>query len=202
MSELSLASENEANSESNSGNENSEQSSKVLKLKDLKKIIILVASTTNECSLWKKRITEARNMFVENEKNLFQRQRSSTTIFTFSITSNNTAHIYSIFFIFSFDFIFLILFVLSFLTALTFFYYYFFFFVKYGFIIKTISLMSLNLCFSNRAPTEQAQFGACGRILVTVLEGANLKTVSGKNKKLSHWIICCERGVDFVFGFL
>jgi len=29
--------------------------------------------------------------------------------------------------------------------------------------------------------TEQAQFGACGRILVTVLEGFNLKASSGKD---------------------
>ena len=31
---------------------------------------------------------------------------------------------------------------------------------------------------------EQAQFGACGRILVTVLEGFNLKAPSGKNLRM------------------
>ncbi|XP_070527268.1 intersectin-1 isoform X5 [Cardiocondyla obscurior] len=102
LNELSLCGENDGNS-SLSGSDATDNSSKVLRLKDQKKPIILIAPSANECSLWSKRIVEARKKFLENEKNCLQRQRS-----------------------------------------------------------------------------KQAQFGACGRILVTVLEGFNLKAPSGK----------------------
>ncbi|KAL0103076.1 hypothetical protein PUN28_018401 [Cardiocondyla obscurior] len=100
LNELSLCGENDGNS-SLSGSDATDNSSKVLRLKDQKKPIILIAPSANECSLWSKRIVEARKKFLENEKNCLQRQRS-----------------------------------------------------------------------------KQAQFGACGRILVTVLEGFNLKAPS------------------------
>ncbi|XP_020278373.1 intersectin-1 isoform X3 [Pseudomyrmex gracilis] len=96
LSELSLL-ESDGNS-SMSGNDTSDNSSKILRLRDQKKPIILSAPSPTECSLWSKRIAEARRTFLENEKSCLQRQRS-----------------------------------------------------------------------------KQAQFGACGRILVTVLEGFNLK---------------------------
>ncbi|XP_011689438.1 PREDICTED: intersectin-1 isoform X2 [Wasmannia auropunctata] len=102
LNELSLSGESDGNS-SLSGSDAADNSSKTLRLKDQKKPIILLAPSANECSLWSKRIVEARRRFLENEKNCLQRQRS-----------------------------------------------------------------------------KQAQFGACGRILVTVLEGFNLKAPSGK----------------------
>ncbi|XP_076164152.1 dynamin associated protein 160 isoform X2 [Ptiloglossa arizonensis] len=83
--------------------EGTENSTKILRLRDQKKPIILLAPSPSECSLWVRRITEARKKFLENERTCLQRQRS-----------------------------------------------------------------------------KQAQFGACGRILVTVLEGFNLKTIPGK----------------------
>nr|XP_012216614.1 PREDICTED: intersectin-1 isoform X3 [Linepithema humile] len=102
LNELSFFGENDGSS-SLSGNDTADNSSKTLRLRDQKKPIILLASTSTECSLWSKRIAEARWKFVENEKTRLQRQRS-----------------------------------------------------------------------------KQAQFRACGRILVTVFEGFNLKTPSGK----------------------
>ncbi|KYQ52515.1 Intersectin-2 [Trachymyrmex zeteki] len=104
LNELSLFGESDGNS-SLSGSDAADNSSKTLRLKDQKKSIILLAPSVNECSLWSKRIVEARRRFLENEKNCLQRQRS-----------------------------------------------------------------------------KQAQFGACGRILVTVLEGFNLKAPSVRRK--------------------
>ncbi|KYN36796.1 Intersectin-1 [Trachymyrmex septentrionalis] len=104
LNELSLFGENDGNS-SLSGSDVADNSSKTLRLKDQKKSIILLAPSANECSLWSKRIVEARRRFLENEKNCLQRQRS-----------------------------------------------------------------------------KQAQFGACGRILVTVLEGFNLKAPSVRRR--------------------
>ncbi|XP_025153688.1 intersectin-2 isoform X3 [Harpegnathos saltator] len=106
LNELSLLGESDGNGSNNlSGNDVADNSSKTLRLKDLKKPIILLAPSPNECSLWMKRIVEARRKFLENEKNCLQRQRS-----------------------------------------------------------------------------KQAQFGACGRILVTVLEGFNLKAPSVRRR--------------------
>ncbi|XP_032679451.1 intersectin-2 isoform X3 [Odontomachus brunneus] len=107
LNELSVLGESEGNENSSSlsGNNVADNSSKTLRLKDLKKLIILLAPSSNECSLWMRRIVEARKKFLENEKNCLQRQRS-----------------------------------------------------------------------------KQAQFGACGRILVTVLEGFNLKAPSVRRR--------------------
>ncbi|XP_014470507.1 PREDICTED: intersectin-1 isoform X2 [Dinoponera quadriceps] len=106
LNELSLLGESDGNGNSNlSGNDVADSSSKTLRLKDLKKPIILLAPSSSECSLWTKRILEARRKFLENERNCLQRQRS-----------------------------------------------------------------------------KQAQFGACGRILVTVLEGFNLKAPSVRRR--------------------
>ncbi|XP_018365605.1 PREDICTED: intersectin-1 isoform X9 [Trachymyrmex cornetzi] len=104
LNELSLFGESDGNS-SLSGSDVADNLSKTLRLKDQKKSIILLAPSANECSLWSKRIVEARRRFLENEKNCLQRQRS-----------------------------------------------------------------------------KQAQFGACGRILVTVLEGFNLKALSVRRR--------------------
>ncbi|GAB1868196.1 Intersectin-1 [Camponotus japonicus] len=104
LNELSLLGESDGNS-SLSGSDAADNSSKILRLKDQKKPIILSASSANECSLWSKRIVEARRKFLENERNRLQRQRS-----------------------------------------------------------------------------KQAQFRACGRILVTVLEGFNLKAPSVRRR--------------------
>ncbi|XP_026672719.1 intersectin-1 isoform X4 [Ceratina calcarata] len=57
--------------------ENSDNATKILRLKDQKKPIILLAPSPSECVLWVKRITEARKKFLENEKTRLQRQRSS-----------------------------------------------------------------------------------------------------------------------------
>ncbi|KAK2582098.1 hypothetical protein KPH14_002798 [Odynerus spinipes] len=106
LNELSLLSDLDTSgsgSGSINGIEVSDNTSKTLRLRDAKKPIILVAPSSSECSLWMRRITEARRTFLENEKTCLQRQRS-----------------------------------------------------------------------------KQAQFEACGRILVTVLEGSNLKAPSGK----------------------
>ncbi|XP_035731281.1 intersectin-1-like isoform X6 [Vespa mandarinia] len=106
LNELSLLSDLDTSgsgSGSINGFEISDNTSKTLRLRDSKKPIILVVPSASECSLWMKRITEARKTFMENEKTRLQRQRS-----------------------------------------------------------------------------KQAQFGACGRILVTVFEGSNLKAPSGK----------------------
>ncbi|XP_076478469.1 dynamin associated protein 160 isoform X8 [Bombus vancouverensis nearcticus] len=104
LNELSFLGDSEMNGNISLGScEGSENSTKILRLKDQKKPIILLAPSPSECSLWIRRITEARKKFMENEKTRLQRQRS-----------------------------------------------------------------------------KQAQFGACGRILVTVLEGFNLKTIPGK----------------------
>ncbi|XP_043521564.1 intersectin-1 isoform X12 [Frieseomelitta varia] len=101
LNELSFLGDSETNGNVSLGfSEGSENSTKILRLKDQKKPIILLAPSPSECSLWVRRITEARKKFMENEKTRLQRQRS-----------------------------------------------------------------------------KQAQFGACGRILVTVLEGFNLKTI-------------------------
>ncbi|KAG7207393.1 hypothetical protein KM043_009047 [Ampulex compressa] len=104
LNELSLLGDSDTNGNPTfTGGDNADNSSKILRLRDMKKPIILLAPSTSECSLWVKRITEARKRFMENEKTRLQRQRS-----------------------------------------------------------------------------KQAQFGACGRILVTVLEGFNLETNSAK----------------------
>lgn len=56
----------------------SSDASRTLGLRDSsKRPIILLAPSANECSLWGKKITEARKQFAKNEKNLLQRQRSS-----------------------------------------------------------------------------------------------------------------------------
>ncbi|XP_051159795.1 intersectin-1 isoform X3 [Leptopilina boulardi] len=102
LNELFLVGESETSSSGN-GNEPTEHSSRTLRLRDAKKLIILQAPSTSECTLWTRRIVEAKKQFAENERTRLQRQRS-----------------------------------------------------------------------------KQAQFGACGRILVTVLEGSSLKTISGK----------------------
>ncbi|XP_076618966.1 dynamin associated protein 160 isoform X3 [Colletes latitarsis] len=104
LNELSLLGDSDTNGNlSLSWGEGTENSTKILRLRDQKKPIILLAPSSSECSLWIRRITDARKKFSENEKTRLQRQRS-----------------------------------------------------------------------------KQAQFGACGRILVTVLEGFNLKTIPGK----------------------
>lgn len=63
----------------NGGGEHSPSSehSRTLRLSDSKKAITLIAPSTSECSLWVKRIMEARRQFAENEKSRLQRQRSS-----------------------------------------------------------------------------------------------------------------------------
>ncbi|KMQ94705.1 intersectin-1-like protein [Lasius niger] len=75
LNELSLLGESDGNS-SLSGSDAADNSSKTLRLKDQKKAIILLAPSANECSLWSKRIVEARRKFLENERNRLQRQRS------------------------------------------------------------------------------------------------------------------------------
>lgn len=55
--------------------------SRTLGLRDsTKRPIILLAPSTSECSLWARKIREARKQFAKNEKNLLQRQRSSKSI--------------------------------------------------------------------------------------------------------------------------
>lgn len=80
LNELSLLSDLDTSgsgSGSINGFEVSDNTSKTLRLRDSKKAIILVAPSASECSLWMKRITEARKTFMENEKTRLQRQRSS-----------------------------------------------------------------------------------------------------------------------------
>nr|XP_031841629.1 intersectin-1 isoform X3 [Nomia melanderi] len=105
LNELSFLGDSDTNGSVNSlsWGEGTENSTKILRLRDQKKPIILLAPSSGECSLWTRRITEARKKFLENEKTRLQRQRS-----------------------------------------------------------------------------KLAQFGACGRILVTVLQGFNLKATPGK----------------------
>lgn len=62
---------------SNGGSDSSTEHSRTLKLSDSKKAITLLAPSVSECSLWVRRITEARRQFAENEKCRLQRQRSS-----------------------------------------------------------------------------------------------------------------------------
>ncbi|XP_043682777.1 intersectin-1 isoform X2 [Vespula pensylvanica] len=79
LNELSLLSDLDTSgsgSGSINGFEVSDNTSKTLRLRDSKKPIILVAPSASECSLWMKRITEARKTFMENEKTRLQRQRS------------------------------------------------------------------------------------------------------------------------------
>ncbi|XP_026300046.1 intersectin-1 isoform X8 [Apis mellifera] len=104
LNELFLG-DSETNGNINLGFSENTENSKILRLKDHKKPIILLAPTPSECSLWVKRIIEAKKKFMENEKSRLQKQRS-----------------------------------------------------------------------------KQAQFGACGRILVTVLEGFNLKTITVRRR--------------------
>lgn len=60
------------------GNNNEQQAhSRTLRLGDGRKSVILVAPSTGECSLWIRRIIEAKKHFVENEKSRLMRQRSS-----------------------------------------------------------------------------------------------------------------------------
>ncbi|XP_011861112.1 PREDICTED: intersectin-1 isoform X2 [Vollenhovia emeryi] len=122
LNELSLFGESDGNS-SLSGSDAADNSSKTLRLKDQKKPIILIAPSTNECSLWSKRIVEARRKFLENEKNCLQRQRS-----------------------------------------------------------------------------KQAQFGACGRILVTVLEGFNLKAPSVRRRPQGRLVLVVVEAEDLAIG--
>ncbi|CAK9815717.1 ITSN1 [Anthophora quadrimaculata] len=104
LNELSFLGASDTNGNVSLGfGEGTENSTKILRLKDQNKPIVLLASSPSECSLWVRKIREARKTFLKNEKTRLQRQRS-----------------------------------------------------------------------------KQAQFGACGRILVTVLEGFNFKTISGK----------------------
>lgn len=52
--------------------------SRTLALRDCsKRPIILLTPSQNECTLWGRKISEARKQFAKNEKNLLQRQRSS-----------------------------------------------------------------------------------------------------------------------------
>lgn len=60
------------------------ENSKILRLRDHKKPIILLAPTPSECSLWIKRIIEAKKKFMENEKSRLQKQRSSK-LYLFSL---------------------------------------------------------------------------------------------------------------------
>ncbi|XP_054002399.1 intersectin-1 isoform X6 [Hylaeus anthracinus] len=109
LNELSFLGDSDTNGNvSLNWGESTENSTKTLRLRDQnqKKPIILLAPSPSECSLWMKRITEARKKFLENEKTRLQRQKS-----------------------------------------------------------------------------KQAQFGACGRILVTVLEGFNLKTIPVRRRR-------------------
>ncbi|XP_015589739.1 intersectin-1 isoform X6 [Cephus cinctus] len=103
--------------ESETGNNDTSDQSRTIRLRDSKKIIVLLAPSSSECSLWIKRISEARKEFLENEKTHLQRQRS-----------------------------------------------------------------------------KQAQFGACGRILVTVLEGSSLTTssVRWRPPKGRLWLVVVE----------
>ncbi|XP_031369761.1 intersectin-1 isoform X9 [Apis dorsata] len=101
LNELFFLGDSETNGNINLSFSEGTENSKILRLRDHKKPIILLAPTPSECSLWIKRIIEAKKKFMENEKSRLQKQRS-----------------------------------------------------------------------------KQAQFGACGRILVTVLEGFNLKTIT------------------------
>ncbi|XP_058804871.1 intersectin-1 isoform X2 [Phymastichus coffea] len=57
------------------GHDSNEQS-RTLKLSDSKKAITLVAPSISECSLWVRRISEARRHFAETEKSRLLRQRS------------------------------------------------------------------------------------------------------------------------------
>lgn len=51
--------------------------SRTLGLRDSsKRPIILLAPSASECTLWARKIREARKQFAKNEKNLLQRQRS------------------------------------------------------------------------------------------------------------------------------
>ncbi|XP_066583007.1 intersectin-1 [Prorops nasuta] len=104
LNDLQLLTDFDANG-SGTGSEASDNSSKILRLWDSKKQIVLLAPSATESSLWSKRIDEARNSYKNNERTRLQRQRS-----------------------------------------------------------------------------KQAQFGACGRILVTVVEGINLKTSSVRRR--------------------
>lgn len=56
---------------------NTSENPRTLKLGDCKKSITLLAPSVSECSLWVRRITDARKRFVENERSRIQRQRSS-----------------------------------------------------------------------------------------------------------------------------
>ncbi|XP_047345543.1 intersectin-1 isoform X7 [Vespa velutina] len=79
LNELSLLSDLDTSgsgSGSINGFEISDNTSKTLRLRDSKKPIILVVPSASECSLWMKRITEARKTFMENEKTRLQKQRS------------------------------------------------------------------------------------------------------------------------------
>ncbi|XP_033230304.1 intersectin-1 isoform X3 [Belonocnema kinseyi] len=79
LNELYLLGESEMSGSGNgsgNGNETSENSSRTLRLRDSKKMIILQAPSTSECTLWTRRITEARKQFAENERTRLMRQRS------------------------------------------------------------------------------------------------------------------------------
>ncbi|XP_029038941.2 intersectin-2 isoform X7 [Osmia bicornis bicornis] len=78
LNELSFLGESDTNGTvSLSWGEYTENSSRLLRLRDQKKPIILLAPSPSECSLWTRRLTEARKKFIENEKTRLQRQRST-----------------------------------------------------------------------------------------------------------------------------
>lgn len=77
LNELFFLGDSETNGNINLGFSEGTENSKILRLRDHKKPIILLAPTPSECSLWVKRIIEAKKKFMENEKSRLQKQRSS-----------------------------------------------------------------------------------------------------------------------------
>lgn len=78
LNELSLISG--GNQSDQNGNNNETNDNKIFAVRDAKKQIILVALSPTECSLWIKRINEARKQFMDHEKSYLQRQRSSKSL--------------------------------------------------------------------------------------------------------------------------
>lgn len=88
LNELSLLGDSDTNGNvSLSWGESTENATKILRLRDQKKPIILLAPSPGECSLWVRRITEAKRKFSENEKTRLQRQRSSEFLLLFELAS-------------------------------------------------------------------------------------------------------------------
>lgn len=77
LNELFFLGDSETNGNINLSFSEGTENSKILRLRDHKKPIILLAPTPSECSLWVKRIIEAKKKFMENEKSRLQKQRSS-----------------------------------------------------------------------------------------------------------------------------